>query len=135
MSTRSMVAIKRKDGTVLGMWKHWDGNPAFMLPLLNDHGRFAEEDLAEELVKFESCEAIFTQEYLDDHRKKIKNFCKDEDLTPLSNGCYIECGTGQPTVYKNLRECFREDIEYLYVWKEGGYKWAVIDATMLDEME
>ena len=35
MSTRSMVAIKQADGKFLGMWKHWDGSPTFMLSLLN----------------------------------------------------------------------------------------------------
>ena len=51
MSTRSMVAIKQADGKLLGMWKHWDGSPTFMLSLLNDYGRFTEDELAEELVK------------------------------------------------------------------------------------
>ena len=63
MSTRSMVAIKQADGKFLGMWKHWDGSPTFMLSLLNDYGRFTEDELAEELVQFESCEAIITQEW------------------------------------------------------------------------
>ena len=130
MSTRSMVAIKQADGTFLGMWKHWDGSPTFMLSLLNDYGRFTEDELAEELVQFESCEAIITQEYLDKHNGMFE----EKNLTKLSNNCYIEQGSGSPKVYKNIRECFGEDIEYLYVWKPGGYKWSVVDGTMLDEM-
>ena len=124
MSTRSMVAIKQKDGTYLGMWKHWDGYPSYMMPMLNDYGNFCSDELAYELVQFGDCESIISQEYLDKH----PNSYDEDELTPLSNGYYIYCGSGDPVIYDSVDDCFGEDIEYLYVWT-GRYRWAVIDGS------
>lgn len=124
MSTRSMIAIKQKDGTYLGMWKHWDGNPSYMMPLLNDYGNFCSNELAYELVQFGDCEAVISQQYLDKH----PDMFNEDDLTPLSNGFYIECGSGDPVIYESVDDCFGEDIEYLYVWT-GRYRWGVIDGS------
>ena len=132
MSTRSMVAIKQANGTYLGMWKHWDGDPAFMMSMLNDYGNFCSDEMADELVQFDSCESVLSQEYIDKHPK----FVKMEELTPLSNGFYIECGEGNPTLYNSIEECFHEDIDYLYIWVPNrSYRWLVVDASkwLLDE--
>lgn len=124
MSTRSMVAIKQADGTFLGMWKHWDGYPQYMMSMLNDYGNFCEDDLAEELVQFGECDSVISQEYLDKH----PDMYEESKLTPLSNGFYIYCGRKYPVVYESIEDCFGEDIEYLYVWVLGrSYRWGVID--------
>lgn len=130
MSTRNMLAIKYKDGTVVGMWQHFNGEPSWMMSVLNDGVGFAEEDLAKELIKFEQCEAVYNKDYWEDRKDRYS----EDQITHLSNGGVILAGSGSPKEYKNLRECFSEDIEYLYVWKEGGYRWAVIDGAMLDEL-
>lgn len=130
MSTRNMLAIKYKDGTVVGMWQHFNGDPRWMMSVLNDGAGFAEEDLAKELIKFEQCEAVYNKDYYEDRKDRYS----EDQITHLSNGGIILEGSGSPKEYKNLRECFSEDIEYLYVWKEGGYRWSVIDGTMLDEL-
>ena len=122
MSTRSMVAIRYKDGSCEGMWKHWDGNPDVMLPLLNDYGNFCSDKLAEELIQFGYCEAIYSPEQVERY-----DWIKLEDLTELSNGFFIRGGEGAPLQFDSVDECFSEDIEYLYVWVPGRHRWIVID--------
>ena len=119
MSTRSMIAIKQADGTIKGMWKHWDGYPSYMCEMLY---AFQSRELAEELVGFGSCESIVSKDYI----LKNPDMYEMDKLTELSNGYYINMGKGEPVVYSNCEECFREDIEYLYVWDEW-HGWIVVD--------
>ena len=123
MSTRSMIAIKQADGTIKGMWKHWDGYPSYMCEMFYS---FQSRELAEELVKFGGCESVLSEEYLQTH---LDNYDKSK-LTRLSNGYYIHYGQGEPRVYVNCKDCFQEDIEYLYVWDDYN-GWVVIDSRAL----
>ncbi len=120
-----MLAIQQSDGTFLGMWKHWDGDPSYMMRMLNDYGNFCEDDLAYELVQFGECESVISQKSIDNH----PDMYAMEDLTPLSNGFYINCGNGDPVVYDSIDDCFGEDIDYLYIWpnKKYRYRWIVVD--------
>ena len=119
MSTRSMIAVRQADGTIKGMWKHWDGYPSYMCEMFYS---FQSRELAEELVKFGDCESVFSEEYLQTH---LDDYDKSK-LTRLSNGYYIHYGQGEPKVYANCKDCFGEDIEYLYVWDDYS-GWVVID--------
>lgn len=119
MSTRSMVAVKQEDGTLKGMWKHWDGYPSYMCEMLYS---FQSRALAEELVGFSSCDSVISKDYILKH----PDMFKINKLTELSNGYYIYKGIGEPVIYTNAKECFGEDIEYLYVW-DDMLGWIVVD--------
>ena len=127
MSTRSMVAYKKRDGSVVGMWKHWDGHPEYMMPLLNDT---LHKVSPQEIIRFGRCTSFVSEEEVEKH----PDWYPQENLTPIAEDYYISEGKDEPLEFKNLRECFDCNISYLYVWTEGGHRWGIVDGSMLDEL-
>ena len=126
MSTRSMLCIKQSDGSLKSMFKHWDGYPSFMVPFLE---KYDTDELAEELVRFETVQSLLTEEQLQHNLEAFpqSNDWAEEKLYKLSTGDYMVDGDGVPKIYANLRELFHEEwpVDYVYVW--NGYKWVIID--------
>lgn len=131
MSTRSMLCIKQADGSLKSMFKHWDGYPSYMVPILE---HFNTDELAEELVSYEAIESLMTQEQLDHHRESFPDAeeWSDKNVIKLSNGDYISHAVGEPRIFKNLRDLWRVEwaVEYVYVW--NGYKWIIVDPDAED---
>ena len=129
MSTRSMVAIKQADGTILAMWKHWDGYPKYMIPFLEN---YKSDELAQELVRFKSVDSFMTAEEKERYQQQYPTQYPEEDFYKLSTGDYLFGGIGTPETYRRKEELCNKDnwAEWAYIW--DGYDWVIYDPRSKD---
>lgn len=128
MSTRSMVGIKQADGTIIAMWKHWDGYPRYMVPFLEN---YKSDELAQELVRYEYVDSFMTAKEKERNQKQYPDYYPEERFYKLSTGDYLYSGEGKPKEYRKDDLCNDENwAEYAYIW--NGYNWVIIDSRADD---
>jgi hypothetical protein len=120
MATRSGIGIERGDGTVVGVYCHWDGYPEGVGRMLEEHYRDPVKITAlVELGSISSLAPEIGEQHPFDERR--------EDWTTFYGRDRRETGTEPKTVVD--RETFRDElrrsgVEFLYVFTAAG-DWLV----------
>lgn len=126
MSTRAIIAMPVKNGFETA-WCWNDGGPANLGAQLRQH--FKTEKDVEELIKLHSFSSIIGPQALTD---LIVNgyFAADDRVERLNNNRLILkhkhdgdviAGTGENGFFENIEEMLNQDLNYVYVFRDG--KW------------
>ena len=130
MSTRAILGVVQNDGSFLGAWQWNDGGD--ILELLNR--KFVDNASVKELLSLgmwssmggpRQFKAFYNQTIKDvGYESKLAESVKS--AIKLSNDVYFikeSYCTNSPKVYKNVKDALEEDINYIYVYFPGLYKW------------
>lgn len=137
MSTRSGIALKQEDGTILWTYCHCDGYPAGVGRILNDH--YATREQVEKLLALGEMSSlgIMPIDPGDTWRATFTDFRDGESLEDWFSrkdrfdGLYCKAyGAQYPSetvgTYATLRRRFmRSDREWLYLW-DDPHGWRVL---------
>lgn len=126
MSTRAIIGIENKDGSITGLWQWNDGS--CMKKILNKHFNTIEK--AKELISLGVINNIFTEEEADGYDKwcKENNIKKDGDYILLHGVKILQQFRHkgkEPETYENIMYAIGQDINYLYLFDEKTNTWSV----------
>ena len=131
MSTRSRIAIKRKDGSYDSIYCHSDGYPEYTGKMLNDY--YNNSDMAEDLIK------LGDLSYIDEKLNPTgaHSFNNPEPGVTVAYG-RDRGETGVDAVHsKNDAEfadlCNDSWAEYVYIW--DGEKWNTVTPEDINKVE
>lgn len=129
MSTRSIIGLIDKDGTIKAAWQWCDGYET--IKYLRKY--FRTKELAEELIN-EGCyfSSIFTASEKASFETWEKKYAMDGTYLQLSNDIYLrkrlyEFLQKNPIHYNSIREMLGEDVSYIYIFDEKTCSWVRID--------
>lgn len=126
MSTRAIIGVENKDGSITGLWQWNDGEG--LKELLNKHFNTIEK--VKELISLGVINSIFTEEEADELDKWFEenNFTKEGDYILLHGvKVYQEFRHKgkEPETYENIMYAIGQDINYLYLFDEETNTWSV----------
>ena len=130
MSTRAIIAVPTAKGYKTA-WCWCDGFPDQLGKTLRT--KFKTKELVDELINHHSFEALRTKKEHEDFldwKEKENIHLADESFIELSNGCFLSmpshtgktvAGIGRYAFFRNIEDMLDQDLNYVYVFKDG--KW------------
>lgn len=127
MSTRAIIAVPTPKGFITA-WNWNDGHPENLGAELRRH--FKTKSQVMELINAHSFSIICSKAYKEELTELFPNQNPEESYKLLSNGRYIKqyrhhgrvvAGSGKYGFFRTLEEMLGQDLNYVYVFKNG--KW------------
>jgi len=123
MGTRSRIGIQLSDNSIMSVYCHWDGYPAFNGRVLRDHYTTVEQ--VRELIDGGNISALHTNAGW-----KNETLPKTGPLYYTMRGESIE--ENEPRLDKDMEEFFSNGEEYSYIFRNGN--WFAYDMHQWEDM-
>ncbi len=151
MGTRSQIGIENADGTVTGIYCHWDGYPSHNGRILKDH--YADEARVRELIAIGDISSLKEEigekhpfdmwGYKGEVDPRWEKWCKAYGRDRDEPDCAAETYHDAEYFYKNFRVA---GTEYAYLFRNGKWyvrntyarnsqKWHTVEKVLKDEEE
>lgn len=122
MSTRSNIAIKNADGSVISIYCHWDGYPTNNGRILLEH--YKDEGKVRQLVSLGAISSLGKSVLPTGKHTKEKR--EPDVVLAYNRDCHEDWDYVKPNVYKSEEDWRLGDLEeWAYLFKDGN--WYVID--------
>lgn len=119
MSTRSNIAIKKEDGSVVSIYCHWDGYESHHMPILKEHYNTVE--------KVEALIALGNLSSLDNSIECPENHSIDNDIEGYCVFYDRDKGEDkQEAIVWDSKEAYLQEsdswVEYKYLFEDNEWK-------------